>query len=175
MVIVQQQEIDLSIKGKSSMECVAILPNGRFHLERRVQDLPGASTKTSSLESSFGETKLRQLREILNNNLIISLPSFVPPETPMGTRSFSTFISRINLGNGTKTVGYLIWEEGNDKKISPDSAPENIRTAWKDSESLLRPLAGFVKGIGESGFSTSNTKANLCESIADPRLSDNHK
>lgn len=160
LVSLAESEMDLSRYGVTVGDCVLVLPDGRFHLERRRQDSPGSRTTLKIFESSLTAPEFQQLREILDRESIKNLPPYAQSGTSMMVTRISRFEARIPRGNGVQKAGYYIWY-GRIPQASPDSTPENIKQGWKDSESALQPLVLWFHAL-EATKLRRHGKSTLC-------------
>jgi hypothetical protein len=161
LVILNESETDISSTGINLSNCALISPEGRFHLERRAQQLPSHGATLKLFDSSLDSTQFRQLQEILNNESIKGLPPFVPPAPlMMGTR-FRGFKATIARGEEVQSVGYFI-EQGQAEEKSSHSPPSGMKRAWEQSEAALQPLLRWLHGLEASKLEPSDGKSTLC-------------
>lgn len=52
LIQIRESQMDLSRNGVTFNNCMQVLPNGRFHLERRLQQLPATTASLNILDSS---------------------------------------------------------------------------------------------------------------------------
>jgi hypothetical protein len=153
---------DLGTNGISNHDCIVVLPDGHFHLERRRQQLPKASATLKVYESVLDTGQMRQLEAILNDGSIKKLPPFVQPTTPMDVAIFGVVNTKIPRGAALQSVGYLTWR-GGAPGASPNSAPDEIKRTWRESETALKPLVAWVHSIVGQELEPSASKSTLCE------------
>ena len=91
LVEVQEGTTDLSRQGASGHICVLVLPDRRFHLESRTQLLPGAEATLNLSDYSLDSSQLQQLRNLLDDEKMRQLPTFVQPAIPHGRALVSCF------------------------------------------------------------------------------------
>src|SRR5579863_2601359 len=130
----------------TSSDCMLILPDGRFHLERRSQHLPNPVATLRIFESSLGAAQLQYLRDILHDQSIRNLPPYAPPIFPMNLPWFANVRVKIVREPEVQDVGYWIWR-GGAADASPNSTPDNIKKGWQESEVALRPLLQWFHGV----------------------------
>ena len=161
VVILNEGETDISPTGVNVHTCALVLPDGRFHLERRVQQLPNSSATLKIFESTLDSVQFRELQETLNGESIRKLLQFVWPAAPMiGTR-FRGFRARIARGDQTQSTGYFELQGATSGKAS-DSEPSDIEKGWEQSKTGLRPLLQWFQGLKASKLEPSDKKSTLC-------------
>jgi hypothetical protein len=142
-------------------DCMQVLPDGRFHLERRIQQLPSPSATLRVFDSWLDTAHFRKLQEILKDEKISELPPYVQPEIPMTAPRFRGVKVDIPRGTQVQSVGYWLWKGGTSDS-SPNNAPDNIKTAWRDSESAMRPLVDWLHCIEALNLGPSNSASTMC-------------
>lgn len=165
LVILNEGQVDISPRGVSVNNCALILPNGRVHLERRLQQLPNSSATLEVFESSLDTVLSRQLGEILNDESVKKLPPFVWPATPMMGTKFRGFKARITRGDQVQSVGYFTGPEATPERrldSAPNTISNDIRNRWKESAATLRPLLQWLQGLEASKLEPSDRKSTLC-------------
>src|SRR5438045_7149769 len=66
MVSISEATID-NKNAVTSTDCILVLPDGRFHLERRKEVAPNPTSSLSIFESSLDSTRLQELQDILKD------------------------------------------------------------------------------------------------------------
>jgi hypothetical protein len=66
----------------SFSNCLLVLPDGRFYLSLRRQEIMGDTVTLKSLEGSLNEAALRILHGLLNQQTIRNAPTYELPNTP---------------------------------------------------------------------------------------------
>lgn len=145
----------------TSTDCIVVLPDGRFHLERRKQVAPNPTSSLNIYESSLDSTQLQQLLNIVKKESLTKLPIYALPAFPMAVPWFSTVNAKVARAGQIRTVGYWLWRGGG-ADDSPTSTPDNIKKIWKDSEVALQPLLEWFHGIEASKLSPSNAESTQC-------------
>jgi hypothetical protein len=148
----------------TSSDCIRVLPDGRFHLERRKQALPNPTSSLDISESSLDSTQLQRLHNILEGEDINKLPEYVLPVFPITAPWFGSFRTKISRGGQVRTVGYWLWQGGT-PRASPNSTPDNIKEIWKESEVALRPLVEWFHGIEALKLSPSGAQSTQCDNV----------
>ncbi len=146
LVILHESQTDISPRGRSVSNCALIFPDGRFHVERRVQQLPGSTAALKIFDSSLDSAQLQHLKTALDSEGIRRLPPYEQPILPMGVPWSYGFNARITRPTGVQNVGYWSWREGV-PTASPNSSPENVKKGWRLSETELRPLVDWLRSI----------------------------
>jgi hypothetical protein len=123
--------------GATSMDCLLVRPDGRFHLEHRHQQLPSPTARLSVFESSLDSSQLVQLQGIIKNERVSDLPDYVTPPVSMDVPRFSTLIVDIQRGGSVQRSGYWTWHERSPGALA---FPADVKKRWQDSEVTLRPV-----------------------------------
>jgi hypothetical protein len=147
--------------GVTSTDCVLVLPDGRFHLERRRQVLPSSTATLVIFESSLDSSQLEQLQGIVENERMSRLPEY--DKQPVFFRNapwFSSVTVDIETGEAVRRVGYWLWHE----RSAGPAAPADVKKRWQDSEAALRPLVEWFHGIEALKLSPSDTRPSGCSS-----------
>jgi hypothetical protein len=171
LVSISEGTTDLSRNGVNVHDCILVQPDGRFHLERRMQQLPNPTATLDVFESSLDLAQLQVLRSTLNNDSIQRLPSYVLPAIPMSVPWFRGFHAKIARGTEVQSVGYWVWR-GGDPATSPNSTPDSTKRDWHDSEVALRPLVEWFDGTKALKLGPSAAKSTLCSGGGDLGVAD---
>ena len=160
---ISEANIELSRNGIVAGDCLLVLPDGHFHLERRRSQLPNrrGRAKLKVFEFVLSAKQLQQLQEILDEGTVQSLPSYTAPVYPMSSPSSDTFIATIARPQKIQKVGFVIWR-GGEPGASPNFTPKDIKQAWHDSEISLRPLVDWLHGL-EATKLPRHGKSTLCK------------
>lgn len=161
LVILNEGETDISSRGVNLHECALILPDGRFHLEQRVQHLPNSNANLKVFESSLDSAQFRKLQEILNDETVKELPPLTSPATPMAVTKFRGFTARIARGEQVQSVGYLEAQQQTVEK-STDLAHSDMKKGWEQSKVALRPLLQWFQALQGVNREPSRGKSTLC-------------
>jgi hypothetical protein len=162
LVILHQGQTDISPRGRSVSNCALIFPDGRFHVERRVQQLPGSTAALEIFDSSLDSAQLQYLKTALDSEGIRRLPPYEQPILPMGVPWSYGFNARISRPTGVQNVGYWTWRDGV-PAASPNSSPENVKKGWRLSETELRPLVDWLRSIEHLKLIPSEVRSDtLC-------------
>jgi hypothetical protein len=163
LVILREAQTDVSPRGITFRNCALILPDGRIHLESRVQQLPRSSATLKVFESVLDSVQFHQLEEILNDDNIKKLPPFTLQATPMMGTGYRGFSARIARGEQVQSVGYVISQGGSPGPSSPD----DITKASEQSKEALLPLVQFFHGLQVSKAEVPDGKPTMCSMDAD--------
>jgi hypothetical protein len=151
--------------GVTATDCMLVLPDGGFHLERRKQKLPNPTASLKIFESSLDTERFQQLRDILNDDTLQNLPPYALPTFPMNNLPwFSDLEAEIPRGPTVKRVGYWVWRGGASDR-SPNSTPDDIKRSWQESETALRPLLDWFHGVEALRLTSSDSKSNMCGAL----------
>jgi hypothetical protein len=165
LVVLNEAQTDISPRGVNLSNCALILPDGRFHLERRVQQLPSHSATLEVFESSLDSLQFRQLQEILNDARVKELPAFLWPTTEMMGSKFQAFEARIARGDEVQRAGYFV-RRGAPVGEAQNSTPSGVRKEWEQSEAVLRPVLQWLRGLETSTLQPSGGRSTLCSTDA---------
>ena len=146
LVIIGETTIEMMPNGVTAGDRIVVMPNGRFHLERRFQRLPTPSATLTIFESFLNQEQLRKLQTILDSAEVKTLPSYTLPAFPLNGPWFGAFDVRVTRDTEIQHVGFLVWQGGS-KETSPNSMPEEVKKAWRDSQITLRPLVHWFHEI----------------------------
>jgi hypothetical protein len=138
-----------------------VLPDGRFHLERRKEIAPNPTSSLDVFESSLDSVQLEKLQDILKGESIKKLPDYTLPAFPMAVPWFATVKAKIARDGQIRTVGYWLWREGAANE-SPNSTPDNAKKVWRDSETALQPLVEWFHGVEAFKLTPSGTEPSQC-------------
>jgi hypothetical protein len=164
---ISETKIDLSPAGSTGTDCIAIQANGRFYLERRLQPLPGAEAKLSAFESRLTKARMEQLRALVDEPRIADLPKFVLPDPLIGVTQFSTFIVELNWQSAGRRLGYFAWKGTAKSGVSPDSAPDQVKRNWQESQEALRSLETWFHEVEGQKMRPANARSTECGSQND--------
>ncbi|HEY2466429.1 MAG TPA: hypothetical protein VGI45_01140 [Terracidiphilus sp.] len=73
---IEWSQIDHSENGITDNDCVVVLPDGHFHMERRLEQLSVPRASLEIYESTLSVRQLKQLRDMLDSQDIKALPRF---------------------------------------------------------------------------------------------------
>jgi hypothetical protein len=145
--------------GVTSSDCILVMPDGRFHLERRRVTTPNPPATLTSFESSLDSSQLEQLREIISHAETNGLPEY--DSRPVGFQNAPWFSSAsVDIGEGetTRRFGYWAW----DKRNAGPNVPADVKKRWHDSEVALRPLLEWLHGIEALNLPPSDARSTQC-------------
>jgi hypothetical protein len=146
LVRVSQGETDLAPNGLNNHDCILVWPDGRYHLEIRVQHPAKSGARLQIFESSLDSAQFQQLKNIIDNPNVRRLPPYAQPSIPMIARWYRGFHATIPRGDSAQSIGYWQWREG-DPEASPNSMSKTAKEAWRNSEVVLRPLTEWLRGV----------------------------
>jgi hypothetical protein len=161
LVILREGATDLSARGLNLHQCALILPDGRFHLEQRVQRLPNSKASLKVFESSLDSAQFRKLQEILNDETVKELPPLVSPTSAVGGNQFGGFTAEVARGERVQSVGYFE-AQGQTAEKSSDLAHSNRKKGWEQSKAALRPLQQWFHGLQAANLEPSRGESTLC-------------
>ncbi len=167
LVRIAEAGSDLSSKGITSTDCILVLPDGHFHLERRTQRLPETKATTQVFESSLAAVQLQSLRSIIDSQTIKDLPTYAQPTFPMTVTWFGILDVKIARQSEIQRVGYFTWLGGT-RDTSPNVMPEEIKNTWRTSAAALQPLVEWFHSIKNSKLEPlPEAEINFCLAAAE--------
>jgi hypothetical protein len=161
LIQIRESQMDLSRNGVTFHECILVLPDGRFHFERRLQQLPATTASLNILDSSLDRQQLETLQGILNDENIKTLPRYEEPKIPMAAPWTSGFVTEIPRATQIQSLGYWLWRGGT-PEASPNSTAEEVKKGWRESEGALRPLVKWFHGVTSVKLEPSSAKSTFC-------------
>lgn len=160
---INEATIDNEI-GTTSTDCMLVMPEGRFHLERRMQKSPNPIAKLKIFESSLKPEQLQHLQDILNDQGMQNLPPYALPVFPMNIPWFTNVDVRIVRPPRVQEIGYWVWR-GGAPDASPNTSPDSIKKGWQESETALRALMEWFHGIEALKFRPSGAQSSMCGAL----------
>jgi hypothetical protein len=140
---VHEDQIDLSNRqGKNISSCATIYPDGRYHLERKVQELQTLSVSISIYEDVISTSQRDYLQKMIDSSEVRDLPHYSYPAVPRAAQFLHHFDLQIGRDNEVQAVGFVIWR-GPNETYSIEGAPANIRDAQFKSERILTPIVDW--------------------------------
>jgi hypothetical protein len=121
--------------------CVLVLPDGRFYLSLRRQEIMDGTATAKGLEGLLDPKALQILRDLLNQPTIENAPQFELPNTPFGADEFQVFEAQIDRGSTMQRVGYFKW-----KGLAPTNM-DTTKQQWRESEVALQPLVEWFRTL----------------------------
>lgn len=158
-----ESTLDLSQGGGSTHTCILVQPDGRFHLEKKTQRLPGSPASREIFDYSLDVSQFQQLRSILDDEKLRQLPAYVQPALPMGVPWSHGFDVKILRVADVQHVGYWTWRGGT-ADTSPNSTPQGVKNGWRKSEATLKPMTDWLHGIESMKLSPSRSESTMCVS-----------
>jgi hypothetical protein len=166
-ISIRKSITDLSANGVNLHDCIQVGTDGRFHFERRRQQLPQNHATLEVFESSLSAEQMQDLRNILDDKKIVDLPPFVQPPIPMIATVYLLFQAKITRDGEVRNVGYLSWQ-GGPPNASPNSAASDVKKGWLQSEEILKPLSGWFAKIEAQKLDATNSPSTFCEVETEP-------
>jgi hypothetical protein len=166
VVILNEGQTDISPRGINVRSCALVSADGRFHLERRYQQLPEPSANLKVYEYPLDSVQLQRLRAILDDEGVRRLPPFAWPPTPAVGTKFRGFEARIVRGGQVQHVGYFVGSEGTaGNQLDPATA--GIKKEWKEATAALQPLFRWLQDLEASKLEPSGRESTLCSTGGD--------
>jgi len=142
LLTIGERTTDMSPSGINNGDWMVVLPDGRFHLERRVQQLPSATNTLTVYESSLSVEQLHHLHDLLESDSLKKLSQYVQPAIPIDAPWYGLVEAKISRDTGIQHVGYWAWLGGK-SGASPNSAPDEVKKGWREAQSVLEPLLSW--------------------------------
>lgn len=148
--------------GISNRYCLVVYKDGRFHLERRVQQSPNPTNTLLLVDSRLNANQLRSLQETLSALSFSTLPAYKVPSIPMVISSFTLFSASITKNGVNHKVGYIDWQD-KDRVGSPNTSSDGTKQGWLASKVGLSPLVLWVHQLESSKLLPSGAESNACK------------
>jgi hypothetical protein len=157
--------MDLSSHGITANSCIMVAPDGTFHIERRLQQLPQDYAVLHIYESTLDAFQMRRLNNLLDDQSIRDLSRYIPPKTPMAASAFLSVGVRIPREKELQETGYFMWDERTAQaNQSPESTPTIIKDQWRATRTTLLPLVQWVHEVeGMKWPEVPESHSNLCD------------
>jgi len=121
--------------------CVLVLPDGRFYLSLRRQEIMDGTGTVKSLEGSLDAKALQILHALLNQQTIRNAPKLNLPNTPFVADEFQFFEVQIERESTMQRAGYFKWQGK-----GPDN-PDSTKKQWQEGEVALQPVAEWFRAL----------------------------
>lgn len=162
LVRISEMRIELSPTGVTANDCLVVQRNGRFHLERRLQQLPQTSAKISVFEFQLTKPQLRQLRDLVDQPAVSNLTQFAPLQPPYGVTDFGQFMVEIDPQSTPRQFGYFTWQGNPRPGVPPQSTPDQVQEDWRHSREALQPVLAWFHNLENQKIHSSNAAPNFC-------------
>jgi hypothetical protein len=134
--------------GITVNSCITIQSDGRFHLERRLQQLPSQQVALHIYEATLDSFQLSRLKSMLDAQAVREASTYKTPEFPLGVPAVTALRLAIARADRVQTIGYFAWNpEPGTERFSPESTPENVKEEWRSSRIALKPLVGWIHEV----------------------------
>ena len=147
--------------GLSTRDCIVIYDSGRFHLERRRQQMPGVENKLTVYESVLTPAQMKLLEEVLSSLDLKTLPRYIPPKFPLNVSTYSIFTVTINRNNELYNLGYFDWANSRSDG-SPASTPEQVKQDWQLSKDRLQAIKNWLHELETSDLVPTDSPSDSC-------------
>jgi hypothetical protein len=143
--------VEMSIdshSGTTANSCIAIQKDGRFHLERRLQQLPSQQAVLHIYEATLDAFQLSRLESMLDAQVVREASTYKGPKFPVLVPTVAVVRLEIARVDKVQTVGYFAWnrQPGTDG-LSPESTPEAVKQEWRSARLALTPLVGWFHEV----------------------------
>src|ERR1700743_2196752 len=159
---IEWSQNDTSPHGITANDCVLVLPDGHFHMEHRLQQLPVPRASLEIFESVLSNNQIMQLREILDRQEIQELPTFVSSGIPGSVYLRLSFQAEISRDPKVQNVGYMDWKV-NVGADSDEHPREALKQAQSKAETALQPLLQWFLNLESQKLPPSNSESTFCE------------
>jgi hypothetical protein len=134
--------------GITANSCIAIQSDGRFHLERRLQQLPSQQAALHIYEATLDAFQLSRLESMLDAQAVREASTYKTPKFPLGVPAVAAIRIAIARAEKVQTVGYFAWNrEPGTEGSSPESTPEAVKEEWGSTRLALIPLVGWFHEV----------------------------
>jgi|SRR5579864_830127 len=147
IVQIYQLQLDLRSNGGVLSTCALVTPQATLHVEKRVQRLPKRKATLKIFESKLTSAQLQDLRRLLDEDNIRTLPTFVFPTGRVGTHGFSAYEAKIARGTQVQDVGYVKITETDLTSNKFTSSNKNLDKSGSASEKALDPLLQWLNDV----------------------------
>jgi hypothetical protein len=144
--------------------CISIQPDGLFHLETRLQQLPNVRAILHIYESTLDSFQMSRLANMLNSQSVREASAYHGPKIPVLVSELSVVMVHIPREDQTQNIGYFAWNERLEKQgESPESSAPLLKEQWRQSRTTLTPLMLWFHEIeGMRWPEVSESQSNLC-------------
>jgi hypothetical protein len=134
--------------GITANSCIAIQSDGRFHLERRLQQLPSQQAVLHIYEATLDAFQLSRLKSMLDAQAVREASTYKGPKFPVLVPTVAVVRIEIARVDKVQTVGYFAWNrQPGTEGLSPESTPEALKEEWRSSRLALTPLVGWFHEV----------------------------
>lgn len=119
--------------------CILLTQDGRFHLEKRADELINHKLNASVHEGSLDPVALFRLMSLIRHLTAAHVPEYRPPRLPLRADSYDLFVAEIPGAEGVRRVGYVTWTNGVAGAFPEDEADET-KLEWAASQAALQPI-----------------------------------
>jgi hypothetical protein len=163
LVKVGEAKVD-NVSGVVTNDCMLVLPDGRFRIERGRQVVP-ADGSVKVFESSIDSSQLEALWSIVRSQDTDETPTEVAPTAALNVPWFTRVYVTLEIGGRARRSGYWKWR-GETPEL--DRTPDEVKKRWQDSEKKLQPLVEWFHGIEALKLIPSDTEPNQCDGWRTP-------
>jgi hypothetical protein len=125
--------------------CLLLLPNGKFFLSIRRQEIMDGTATVRGFEGSLDSQELQWLSSFLGREDIRKLRQCEPPH-PYGADTFQLFEAQIMRGSTVQRVGYYEWSG------TEAGYPNSLMRQWRESQAKLQPLVKWFRALKTSKY-----------------------
>jgi hypothetical protein len=145
LVKIYETSIDISaVHGITANNCISVQPDGNFHLEVRVQQLPSPTVTLHIYEATLNDFQMDRLHNLLDAQSLRESETFQSPKLPVSAPTFQVAVVQITREDSMQKLGYFAWNERVGKENErPESEPAAVKEQWLRSRVLLAPLLAW--------------------------------
>jgi hypothetical protein len=145
--------------GVMTSDCAVVLPNGRFHVERRKQVSPSPTASVRVFESTLDSSQFDNLRRIVQTAGTSEAREYVAPPASLDVPWFTTVVVTVEASGQVRKSGYWKWR-GETPELY--KTRDDIRRGWQESEKKLQPIIEWFHRIEALNLSSSDTEPDQC-------------
>ncbi|MGA9668041.1 MAG: hypothetical protein WBQ94_02470 [Terracidiphilus sp.] len=154
------QEGSLPPAGSYST-CINVWEDGRFHLERRRQQLPSATATLQVFDSTLPVDELEQLQNILKSDPVLRLQPLGPLSNSEAKTWVRGMIVRIFRDKSMRKVGYFEWET-NDASAVSQLERKLVVEPQLDAKEALKPLSEWLSKVNSAKLTPTIGEPTMC-------------
>jgi len=165
VVKVGESVMDLHSSGITATSCLVVRRDSSFHLEKRLQRLPGQEATLHIYEANLNTFEMGRLESILDSPEVRNLGEYKAPKFPVAVSTIATVQAKILRGEKVQSIGYFAWnKQPGSADDSPESTPEEVKQEWQASRVALSPLVGWLHEMeGRTWQEVDRSRSTLCE------------
>jgi hypothetical protein len=147
LLTLRELRMDISsAHGITANTCMSVWPDGQFHLEVRVQQLPNKYATVRIYEGLLNGFQLQRVITVLNSQSVKDIAPFRTPNLPFdNVVTFAHFYAEIAREDQVQKVGYFLWDPKPGDFVQSISASQ--KDQWQKDQTTLVPLVQWFHEI----------------------------